>query len=74
MIEEMEKRYEKDLELYQKRQLACKKLTYLEELAKQLKNVLLSFIKVYISDKFLEQNGLGVFEKWLSKVPVGDQG
>lgn len=29
---------------------------------------------MYISEKFLEQNGLGVFEKWLTKVSVGDQG
>lgn len=39
IIEEMEKRYEKDLELYQRKQLACKKLNYLDDLAKQLKNV-----------------------------------
>ena len=39
IIDEMEKRYEKDLELYQRKQLACRKLTYLEDLAKQLKNV-----------------------------------
>lgn len=34
LIDEMEKRYEKDIELYQKKQLACKKLSFLEELAK----------------------------------------
>lgn len=39
IIDEMEKRYEKDLELYQRKQLACRKLTYLDDLAKQLKNV-----------------------------------
>lgn len=31
-------------------------------------------MQVYISEKFLDQNGLGVFERWLSKVPVGDHG
>ena len=31
-------------------------------------------MQVYISEKFLEQNGLGVFEKWLTKVSVGEQG
>lgn len=39
IIDEMDRRYEKDLDLYQKRQLACKKLTFLEELSKHLKNV-----------------------------------
>ena len=29
---------------------------------------------MYTSEKFLEQNGLAVFEKWLSKVQIGDGG
>ena len=36
----MNKKYEKDLQLYKKKQMACKKLVYLDELAKELKNVL----------------------------------
>jgi hypothetical protein len=35
----MNRRFDQDIELYQKKQMACKKLTYLEELSKQLKNV-----------------------------------
>ena len=39
ILEEMERRYDKDLELSKKKQLACRKLGYLEELSRSLKNV-----------------------------------
>lgn len=39
LIDEMERCYSKDVELFRRKKLACKKLTYLEELAKELKNV-----------------------------------
>ena len=45
IIAEMEKRYNKDIELYHKKQLACKKITYLDELAKELKNVSLQSLR-----------------------------
>jgi len=39
IVREMEKRYSKDQELYQRKQLACKKLSYLDVLSSELKNV-----------------------------------
>lgn len=39
IIDEMKKRYDKDIELYRKKQLACKKLNYIDDLSKELKNV-----------------------------------
>ena len=53
----MEKRYEKDLELYQRKQLACKKLTYLEELAKQLKNVAKASLRCTSARSFWSRTG-----------------
>lgn len=44
LLEEMEKCFDKDIDLYKKKQLACKKLTFLDSLSKELKNVCVKLI------------------------------
>jgi hypothetical protein len=39
IIDKMKNSYELDLELTEKKKLACQKLSYLEKLAQELKNV-----------------------------------
>lgn len=39
VMQEMNRRYEKDLQLQEQKKLACKKLNYMEDLTKYLNNV-----------------------------------
>ena len=67
----MEKRYDEDRKLYQKKKPANKKLTYLPILSQKLKNVLFSLNQLMVWDKFLESNGLQQFQLWFTKLPEG---
>jgi hypothetical protein len=74
LIDEMEKRYEKDVELYQKKQLACKKLTFLDELAKQLKNVCISPSRSTSAKSSWSRTGLGCWRSGWGRWQWGRSG
>ena len=57
----MEKRYDEDRQLYEKKKPASRKLTYLPVLSKKLRNVIFLLLKLLIWDKFLELGGLQQF-------------
>ena len=44
VMQEMNRRYEKDLQLQEQKKLACKKLNYMEDLTKYLNNVIRGII------------------------------
>lgn len=48
ILQRMRLCYDKDKELFEKKKLACQKLSYLSELAKELKNVHPFLLQCYI--------------------------
>ena len=60
IVREMDKRYNKDQELYLRKQLACKKLSYLDVLSSELKNVSKILARSTLGRSFWKQEDWGI--------------